>query len=86
MTEPIDVSIKNLRFDIWTIIQREFYLFIRKNPTHYDEVNWDEAFTSYRFGLQSAIASEKIMGLPALNYFIEKHAKEGLNEDPRRKI
>jgi hypothetical protein len=72
MTESIEVSIKNLRYDIWSIIQKEFYLFIRENPTHYDEVDWNDTFTSYRFGLQSQIASKKIMDLPALNYFLKK--------------
>ena len=73
MTEKIEVSLRNLTLDITQTIQDTFYAFIRNNPDWYEDVDWNNHSTSYRFGLQSQQSVNKIMELPAMKYLLERY-------------
>ncbi len=51
---------RNLSIDISIEIRHAFYEFIKKNPTWYDNVKWEEPGSTYRFGLQANRAAERI--------------------------
>jgi len=70
---------RNFKLKISEIIRKEFYQFMRENPTWYDDVDWDYWASAFVFLLQSnkaAIEIEKFLRKEILNWKLHKRSSK----------
>ena len=52
---------KNLEIDLRRIICKTFYEFAKKEPAQFQDANWQDSFTYWRFDRASMIAVDNIL-------------------------
>ena len=73
-------ELKNFRFDLWHLIEREFHRFAKVNPQQMNEPDegWEHWATIYHFSRPANLTSQKIV-----EFLKEKGIINELPEQPK---